>query len=73
MVMKQPELLLISSFPSNMIKLKEDNFLLWKSQILTTLKEHGLEKFLQRKKPTVIVNEDNSEDSSTEDNGETVY
>lgn len=50
MVAKQSELLLVSPFLSNVMKLEEDNFLVWKLQILPTLKGHDLEKVIQKSK-----------------------
>ncbi|KAH7541914.1 hypothetical protein FEM48_Zijuj02G0017900 [Ziziphus jujuba var. spinosa] len=39
-------LIVVSPFTSNVMKLEEDNFVLWRSQILPTLKGHDLEKFI---------------------------
>ena len=39
-------LLTISPFPSSIIKLDEENFLVWKSQILPILRGHKLDKYV---------------------------
>lgn len=52
MAAMRKELLMVSPFPSTLMKIEEDNFLLWKSQILPTLKGHDLEKFVIQKKST---------------------
>ena len=39
-------LLTVSPFPSSIIKLTEDNFLVWKLQIMPILRGHKLDKYM---------------------------
>ncbi|KAH7519002.1 hypothetical protein FEM48_Zijuj09G0231300 [Ziziphus jujuba var. spinosa] len=66
-------LMLVSPFSSNIMKLDEDNFILWKSQIIPTLRGHDLEKFILSRGPMLKKNTDLEVDKSVGGNNELDY
>ena len=60
-------LLTVSPFPSNIIKLTEDNFLVWKLQIMPILRGHKLNKYVLGNGPEFMKNLQDEVGEITED------